>query len=83
MPDNTCTHSRRIGDNYGESCADCGKQLSGYGWGGWFGMNLTGTEQCLHLWSSVSDTDQVCIYCEKWQKVEPSVSVDQGHPGAR
>jgi hypothetical protein len=65
-----CKHLNRIGDNYGESCSDCGKQLSGYRWGGWFGRNLGGTESCIHLWSPAGDTPdtpRVCIYCQKWE----------------
>ena len=35
-----CQHRRKIGDNYGETCLDCGKQLSGFGYGGWFGIDI-------------------------------------------
>jgi hypothetical protein len=74
---NNCQHLRRVGDNYGESCADCGKQLRGYGYGGWFGVNLTGTEKCIHLWSRVGEDyvegvnrirHEVCVYCEEWRE---------------
>lgn len=66
----TCKHLHRIGDNYGESCRDCGKQLSGYGWGGWFGNNQTGRETCIHLWIRAGETEdapRVCIYCQAWE----------------
>lgn len=59
-----CQHLNRVGDNYGESCRDCGKQLSGYGYGGWFGRNLIGREQCIHTWSPISDAEDICIYCD-------------------
>lgn len=62
MTINLCNHRNRIGDNYGESCYDCGKQLSGYGYGGWFGRNLT-KQTCIHLWSPCGNME-VCIYCE-------------------
>jgi hypothetical protein len=29
-----CPHDRKIGDNYGLSCADCGAQLEGLGFRG-------------------------------------------------
>jgi hypothetical protein len=73
-----CKHLSRIGDNYGESCIDCGKQLSGLGYGGWFGMNLTGEIICVHLWSHVGEDHvegvnrirhEVCVYCEEWREV--------------
>ena len=78
MDKNTCKHLSRIGDNYGESCADCGTQLSGFGYGGWFGRNMTGRETCIHLWSPMGEVytegvnttqHEVCIYCEEWRTV--------------
>lgn len=67
IPDQaTCSHSRRVGDNYGESCQSCGAQLSGFGYGGWFGRNLTGTTTCIHLFAPMGE-DEVCIYCEEWK----------------
>lgn len=63
-----CKHLNRVGDNYGESCRDCGAQLSGYGWGGWFGRNLTEERTCIHLWSPVGD-GKICIYCQAWSEV--------------
>lgn len=62
-----CKHLVIIGDNYGDSCADCGEQLSGYGYGGFFGINLTGQETCFHTWSPIGgeeDSAKICIYCE-------------------
>jgi hypothetical protein len=73
MNEQECKHLHRIGDNYGESCRDCKKQLSGYGWGGWFGSNLTGQEHCIHLWSPIGgegDDTEVCIYCQMFRKVQ-------------
>lgn len=69
MTENTCKHLHRVGDNYGESCADCGEQLSGYGWGGWFGSRLTGNEKCIHLFAPIGDSEdsgKMCIYCQKF-----------------
>ena len=65
----TCLHLRTEGDNNGESCYDCGKQLRGYGYGGWFGSNLTGTEICIHQWQSASpdSEEQVCTFCESFR----------------
>ena len=63
---NNCQHLNRIGDNYGESCSDCGKQLSGYGWGGWFGRNLTEDRHCIHLFAPLGEKGSAewCIYCQ-------------------
>ena len=67
-----CEHNNRIGDNYGESCRNCGKQLNGYGYGGWFGANLTGQERCIHLWSPIGEGGaMVCVYCEAWKDAQP------------
>lgn len=66
-----CQHLSRIGDNYGESCSDCGKKLSGFGYGGWFGTKLTGNEKCIHLFPSMGEGgDKVCIYCEQWEMAQ-------------
>lgn len=66
-----CKHTKRVGDNYGESCADCGKQLSGYGYGGWFGRFIAGNEKCIHLFAPMYDGGpKVCIYCEVWKDAE-------------
>jgi hypothetical protein len=43
----TCEHNKRLGDNYGVSCQECGVVLEGFGYGGWFGSNLKGHERCL------------------------------------
>jgi hypothetical protein len=64
-----CDHLRKVGDNYGESCADCGEQLSGYGYGGWFGININGNRTCIRLFSPVGDDGaKICIYCEEWEE---------------
>lgn len=65
---NTCQHLVKIGDNYGMSCRGCGEQLSGFGYGGFFGSRLNGTEVCIHLWAPLGDesaTHEVCIFCEQ------------------
>ena len=64
---NDCKHLSRVGDNYGESCQDCGQQLSGFGFGGWFGANITGNERCIHSWTPASTDVRYCIYCEQWE----------------
>ena len=58
-----CEHTKRVGDNYGVSCQDCGVTLEGYGYGGWFSSNLTGRERCLHVWWKVSLGEEECPYC--------------------
>ena len=58
-----CEHTKRIGDNYGVSCQDCGIALEGFGYGGWFGSNLTGREQCIHAWFTLSAGEEECLYC--------------------
>lgn len=59
-----CPHNSVIGDNYGSTCQDCGEQLSGFGYGGWFGSLLTGQETCIHQWLSDGEDGEVCPYCE-------------------
>jgi hypothetical protein len=58
-----CEHSKRIGDNYGITCQNCGQQLEGYGYGGFFGSNLKGNERCVHVWYKISDVEEECMYC--------------------
>jgi hypothetical protein len=60
-----CEHNKRIGDNYGVTCQDCGEILEGYGNGGWFGSNLKGNEQCKHVWLNMPDRMdyEQCMYC--------------------
>lgn len=71
----TCQHKSIIGDNYGESCRDCGKQLRGYGYGGFFGSRLSGDEKCIHLWSSMGEGgEEVCVYCEVFRSSEVYVN---------
>lgn len=68
-----CKHTNRVGDNYGESCLDCGKQLLGYGYGGWFGINLIGKAHhlpCIHLWTPVGVGEEICCYCEEWREIK-------------
>lgn len=61
----TCSHNRTESDNYGESCYDCGKPLRGFGYGGWFGTNLSIESQCIHEWFRIGDGYRQCMYCEK------------------
>lgn len=60
-----CEHLSQIGDNYGVTCCDCGEPIWGYGYGGFFGENLTGTEQCIHVWGSLDENYEVCFYCQQ------------------
>lgn len=60
-----CTHLSIRGDNYGETCNQCGEQLAGYGCGGFFGSNLTGYEKCIHVFSPMFiGGGRACIYCQ-------------------
>jgi len=65
-----CQHNNKIGDNYGITCQDCGKQIEGYGYGGWFNSNLTGPRDCIHRYLPVGDDEEVCQYCESWRMKE-------------
>ncbi len=65
MQQMNCEHVSKIGDNYGLSCQNCGKALEGYGCGGFFGVNLTGNEKCIHgSWYKISDNEEECYYCQ-------------------
>jgi len=58
-----CSHARKIGDNYGLTCQDCGETIEGYG--GWFGSNLNGNETCSHGSRYKSnDLEEECVYCQ-------------------
>src|SRR5437868_15064630 len=63
IPAIMCSHARKIGDNYGLSCQDCGERIEDYGYGGWFGSNLKGNERCTYIWANISDTQEQCMYC--------------------
>ncbi|MFL5658334.1 MAG: hypothetical protein ACJ8CB_29645, partial [Ktedonobacteraceae bacterium] len=65
---NTCQHLRRQGDNYGTTCQDCGAKLEGYGYGDFFGSNLKGHEQCLHVWMKSNAQQEECLYCHMVQE---------------
>jgi len=63
-----CQHLRRQGDNYGVSCQTCGQALEGYGYGGFFGSNLKGNEQCIQgefAWYKISAEQEECNYCHR------------------
>lgn len=63
-----CQHLRTIGDNYGETCADCGEPLRG------FGEWAEGSRECLHgLWYDNRDGTETCGYCETTRTKEPEV----------
>ncbi len=59
-----CLHTNKIGDNYGESCEDCGKVLAGYGYGGFFGGNRMIGQKCRHRFVDSGDTTKTCMYCQ-------------------
>ena len=64
-----CEHTKRIGDNYGVSCRDCGAILEGYGYGNWLGGHVYG-EKCLHVWWKISASDEECQYCHTTRERE-------------
>ncbi len=61
----TCQHPKRVGDNYGVTCQDCGATLEGYGYGGFFGRNLKGHKPCLHVWIKSDAQQEECVYCHR------------------
>lgn len=69
-----CEHLKRVGDNYGVSCEDCGAALEGYGYGGFFGSNLTGHEQCLHVWVKAAAEQEDCAYCHRLRYAEQEIA---------
>jgi hypothetical protein len=62
MKARACEHLRRIGDNYGVSCQDCGAKLEGYGFVE-FGRNLTPKDECVY--HIVMKNGDQCIYCHR------------------
>ena len=59
-----CPHNRKIGDNYGMSCQDCGAQLSGYGYPK-FWPNGRPPRICIHEWWDEPHMKyKLCTYCE-------------------
>lgn len=62
-----CMHHRRIGDNYGETCLDCGAKLAGYGNFGEAGG------PCEHRWWFDPDRKVwICQFCERETAVDPT-----------
>ena len=57
-PKPACPHERKIGDNYGISCQDCGERLEGYGF-------FAHKRNCWHRYLDSGDGYEVCIYCEQ------------------
>lgn len=54
-----CPHNRTQGDNYGQTCRDCGQVLGGYGFWG------EGRKTCLHRFVPSADPARVeCLYCQ-------------------
>lgn len=71
-----CKHNRKIGDNYGISCQNCGKQLVGFGYGGWFGKNINTATGCIHHFMPMGDRE-VCTYCEAERKPEQKWTAEE------
>lgn len=65
----SCQHHRKQGDNYGETCLDCGQVISGYGYWGEGGNN-----QCVHQWLPDGEGAFFCLYCESVSKTNPNES---------
>jgi len=62
-----CLHRSKIGDNYGETCTECGETISGYG------NFAEGSRHCQHGgWFKVEGGWQ-CMYCERFTKVDPEM----------
>ena len=59
----SCPHNNIVGDNYGETCADCGEQISGMG-----EFASQRSNGCLHKF-----VDGICIYCEGRQFHEDEI----------
>lgn len=64
--ENMCQHLRRIGDNYGLTCQDCGEVLEGYGY------YAEGSKTCKHrfLPEYPKSENKVCVYCEETRRKE-------------
>jgi len=65
-----CEHTKRIGDNYGISCQECGQALEGYGYGDWLHSGLHITERCIHVWYKISSEEEECMYCHRIRERE-------------
>lgn len=73
-----CRHRNTKGDNHGETCADCGDTVAGFGFGGWFGRNLETADRpkCMHLFwlNEMPDADglrwETCHFCEHTRPVD-------------
>lgn len=63
----SCPHNRKVGDNYGLTCMDCGAILEGYG-----NNAETRPKECIHKWMDhgMEKEYEVCIYCERVRKKE-------------
>lgn len=60
-----CLHDRKVGDNYGISCQDCGAQLEGYGYWGRH-------KKCIHRFANIYGNEQrACMYCEMPENLIP------------
>jgi len=58
-----CRHSSIIGDNYGETCQDCGEVLSGYGY--W----AEGQNYCNHRYLDAGNEYEICTFCGDERKI--------------
>lgn len=74
-----CNHNNQIGDNYGLSCADCGEQLRGYGYGGFFGANLLPGTSCKHQFLDTGDGYEACLYCEEVRSADWQAAAEAEH----
>jgi hypothetical protein len=55
----SCPHNRIQGDNYGETCLDCGEVLNGYGY-----WAETGAIVCKHQFLPIGDDKvEMCSFC--------------------
>ncbi len=59
-----------MGDNYGITCQTGEAVLEGYGYGGFFGSNLKGNKQCIHVWFKISAEQEECNYCHVMRERE-------------
>ena len=63
-----CKHNRKIGDNYGLTCQDCGAVLEGYGY------YAEGQRTCKHKFLNINEDEEQCMYCEEIQEREKTAN---------
>ena len=54
-----CKHSTIQGDNYGQTCLECGKVLAGFGF-----WAEGGSKDCVHEFLPNGFGGEICPYCE-------------------